>query len=450
MGDFPPTANGSPALWCRSVSLSGLAPRLGVDARSLHRIALGLEDLNGIAVDEQAGARLRDALQLLQYQPVEGARALGGQVPAEGLHQFPHAGAATHQVTAVLLRGHVGDAVGGIAGELTDDLLQQVAHGHQPQHVAVLVHHQPHAPLGLLEVEQLGVERGALGDVVGFLDQALQLLRGEFTGHERLHQVARVDEAHHVVDAAAVHQRLGVGHLQQILYQLVPGLVQVDPVDLLAGDHDVLHRGLFQIQDAEQHLLVLVRDEGPSLVDDGAQLLLAQRVPPRRFRVDPQQAQQGVGEEVHQGHQRIAHFQQRRVDPCGGEGEFFRVQGGQRLGRHFREDQDHQGENARRQGDGPFTTQAHGQDGGQRRGENVDEVVAQQDQSDEPVGPFKQSLGEAGGPVSFLRQVLQAVTVEGHEGGFGTGEEGRENDEQEQRAEEAACGYVVQLVWYPG
>ena len=82
-----------------------------------------------------------------------------------------------------------------------------------------------------------------------------------------------MQKAHHVVDVVAIEQDLGVGTVGQLAQYGFPVVVDVDGVDLAARHHDVLHRHLVQIQNAEQHLLMALGDEAAGLVDDGAQLL---------------------------------------------------------------------------------------------------------------------------------------------------------------------------------
>jgi len=49
-----------------------------------------------------------------------------------------------------------------LAGELADDLLEDVLHRHQSEDLAVLVDHESHVALVLLEVGELREERRAL------------------------------------------------------------------------------------------------------------------------------------------------------------------------------------------------------------------------------------------------------------------------------------------------
>jgi hypothetical protein len=81
-----------------------------------------------------------------------------------------------------------------------------------------------------------------------------------------------VQEADDVIDVVAIEQDLGVGAVGQLAQYDLPVVIDVDGGDLAARDHDVLHRHLVEIQDAYQHLLVVLGNEIARLVDDGAQL----------------------------------------------------------------------------------------------------------------------------------------------------------------------------------
>ena len=81
-----------------------------------------------------------------------------------------------------------------------------------------------------------------------------------------------MQEADDVIDVVAIEQDLGVGAVGQLAQYDLPVVIDVDGGDLAARDHDVLHRHLVEIQDAYQHLLVVLGNEIARLVDDGAQL----------------------------------------------------------------------------------------------------------------------------------------------------------------------------------
>jgi hypothetical protein len=91
--------------------------------------------------------------------------------------------------------------------------------------------------------------------------------------------------------------------------------------------------------------------------------------------------------EAYQGHQ---HPQQRQQHHAGGEGDAFRVQRGDGLRGDLGEDQDHQRQQEGGDDDARVAVETDRDDRGDRRGGDVDEVVADQDQADQPVRALEQ------------------------------------------------------------
>ena len=63
--------------------------------------------------------------------------------------------------------------------ELADDLLEDVLQGDDALDLSVLVHHHAQASLLLVEVQQLPLQRSALGNEVGFVAGRAQRLEGQ-------------------------------------------------------------------------------------------------------------------------------------------------------------------------------------------------------------------------------------------------------------------------------
>ena len=74
----------------------------------------------------------------------------------------------------------------------------------------------------------------------------------------------------------------------------------------------------------------------------------------------------------------------------------------------------------------------------------IDEVVAKQDKTDEPVRAFQELLGAFGAGVIGAGKMAQPVTVERHQAGFGTGKERGKQDKNEQDAIQDTEWYIVQ------
>ncbi len=220
-------------------------------------------------------------------------------------------------------------------------------------------------------------------------------------------------------------------------------LLDVDAADLVARDHDVVDRHFLQVENVQQHALVARRDHRAGLADDGAQLLGTERVLRALVGVDAEQLQQPVGDLVDAPHRGIKHVHQRVQHVGRGEGDALGVQRGQRLRRHLADDQ-HQDRHCaggdRDSRIAPYPQRDHGAD---RRGEDVDEVVADQDQPDQAVRTLEQPRGETGAAV-VLAQMLQPVAVERHHPGFGTGEECRHQKAGNENAEQQFQRGIVQ------
>ena len=327
------------------------------------------------------------------------------------------------------------NAVAGVTqlgGELADDLLEYVLQGDNAHHVAIFIHHNGQTQLVALEVQQLGVQRRALGDEVGWVHLPFQRGAIEALAVEDPAQIAHVQHADNIVDVVAPHRQAGVRAGLQGAQDGVVVLVEIDAEDLVARHHHVVHRHFLEVEDIQQHAPVRRGNQRPGLVDDGAQLLGGQVFLLPRCRVGAEQAHQAIGDKIHRPDHRVHDLHQRQQDHAGGKGNTLRAQGGQGLGGDLGEDQDHQGQGDGRNGNAGVAPQADGQDGGDGGSENVDQVIADQDQSDQAIRSLQQFAGPAGTPMLLLTQVLQPVAVEGHHCRFRAGKERGKEDEKDQ------------------
>ena len=93
-----------------------------------------------------------------------------------------------------------------------------------------------------------------------------------------------------------------------------------------------------------------------------------------------------------------------------GRGECFR--------RYFREDENYDSEDDGGEQDAKVAVEAQADEGAERGGGDIDEVVAEEDGADEAVGVFEQVAGAFGALVAFVREVFEFVAVERHHRGF--------------------------------
>ena len=370
---------------------------------------------------------------MLQDQAVQRARAVLVEARAEPRVELPHPGGGVHRHAAV----GVAAVDGGVRrrrlnGEGADDLLQDVLQRHQPLDVAVLVDHQPQAALLPLELGQLLVEAGAGGNEAGLAHRLADARRRQLLAEELRQDLAQVQEADHVVQAALEHRQAGERRPAQLVQHLAPVVAQVDADDLAALHHDVLDPDLLQVEDAEQHAPVPLRQQAAGFAHRAAQLLAGQGVAAllRRHAAQPQQA---VGEAVDQPHQRPGQRQQRAVDDRGRQRHPLGVQRAQGLRRHLREHQEGDGQQPGRHRHAQLLEMDVAQVSRQLRDQDVDQVVAEQDQPDQAVRPLQQRAGAARAVVALLGQVPEPVAVERHQRRLRAGEERRQHEQQGQQ-----------------
>src|SRR5690606_19493709 len=123
---------------------------------------------------------------------------------------------------------------------------------------------------------------------------------------------------------------------------------------------------VFQIQDADQHVLVLFGQHRACFIDERAQLFATQVVATVGADIQSEQLQPAGGDQVDQPDQRVHQFQAKRQDRCGWKGDTFRVGGGHRLGRHLGKNENDDGQQTCCNRDTCSAPQADGNDGGNR------------------------------------------------------------------------------------
>ena len=211
-----------------------------------------------------------------------------------------------------------------------------------------------------------------------------------------------------------------IGNVLQLRDDFLPVILQVEGGNLVFRNHDVFHRDLFQVQDAQQHLLVFTGDGNVLVIDHRAQFLVTERAGGAVLDLDPEHPQQVVGEQVHDPHEGVGHGQQRRIDHCRRQRQFFRMQGGDGLRSQLGEDQDREDQDERGRGDPDVAVQAVTDVGRQLGDQDVDHVVAEQDQADEAVGFLEQLLRLPGPAPARAGHVAQAIAIKRHQCSFRT------------------------------
>ena len=375
-----------------------------------------------------------DVLQVFQDQAVEGFGAVGRQFPIQAAVDFAQGGGTVDDIAVVFLGMNVLTAGGQVGGEFTDDLFENVLQCHQSQHIAVFVHHDADAAFGILEVDQLLVQGGALWDKVGLHRVLHQLRLVDVFLEQQTAQFAQVQQADHVVRVAVEYWQASVLAGTQSGEDFMHVILEINAHHFVTGHHDVFHGHRFQIEDVEQHLLVVFRDQAAGLVDDCAQLFRTQVIVVLIVGTNSAQPQQHHADTVDHPHQGCEQDLQGFQQHTGREGDPFRFHGRIGLRGDFGKHQHDDGDYHRRHGGTAVAEPADRQNGGHGGGEVVDEIVADQDDGQQSVSPLEQTLHPGGGLVALTGQVAQTIAVDRHHAGFTAGKEGRAKNQGNQGA----------------
>src|SRR5690606_17841742 len=184
---------------------------------------------------------------------------------------------------------------------------------------------------------------------------------------ELVQHVAQVHLADDIVEVASIDGQLRVVTGGELVDDVVPVVLEVDALDAAARDHDVVDGDRFQLEDAQQHLLVAARNELGRLLDDGAKLLGAQRVV-APFQRDAEYSRQQRTHGVDADYDRARDLDKERERVDGPEGDLLGVQGGHGLGRYLGEDEHDQRDRSGGEGDGRLAGHLDGDDRGHRGG----------------------------------------------------------------------------------
>src|SRR5256886_2706665 len=138
--------------------------------------------------------------------------------------------------------------------DLPHDLLQDILERDQSGRPAELVDHDREVRRATLEVAQLAVERLRLRDVQRGPHQVLPAHRGARDPQHQRHQVFGVHDAHEIVRRAVVHGQARVLALVERLAHLFGGGGDVDRDHVEPRGHHLIHRGVGEGEDSEQHV----------------------------------------------------------------------------------------------------------------------------------------------------------------------------------------------------
>ena len=89
---------------------------------------------------------------------------------------------------------------------------------------------------------------------------------------QQAHDAPHVDDADNLIQVVPVQGKAGMGTLADVIQDLGQVIVDIDPDDFVTRHHDVLHRDLFQVEDAVQHFQVPGREHLAGFRQRGLQL----------------------------------------------------------------------------------------------------------------------------------------------------------------------------------
>ena len=199
----------------------------------------------------------------------------------------------------------------------------------------------------------------------------------------------------------------------------------------LAVDHDLAHLHVGQIQDAAQHGAFLLDRASLSGVEiDGAAQFGGRRTE-RLGGVegDSEQPEHPAHHEVHGAGCRRQREHKRVHDRRAGQRHPVGVAERIGLGQDFREDQDQERHGDGGIGDAGLAEYSDEKSGGQRRGHDIDQVVAQQNGADKPFLLLVQAVDHARAAVAVSLQLVHERAGSGGQRRLGTGEKGGKNQQ---------------------
>ena len=190
--------------------------------------------------------------------------------------------------------------------------------------------------------------------------------------------------------------------MRQLANDGFPVVIDVDTDDFVTRHHDVVHAHLFQIQHRQEHVLITSGDLRAGFVHDGAKLLFAERAADGDVGFDSHHPHQDARHHVQQPDQRHHQDLQRCQQEAARIGDLFRVKRGDGFWQHFGKHQHHECQHAGGNCDPGVAVQAHPDDGAERRGQNIDEVVADEHQANQAIRLAEQFFNATGGAVTLF------------------------------------------------
>ena len=413
-------------------------------------MVLNLLHLNVQPAGVHLGGRaiLGNGGELAEDQPAQGIiLLLQGQGNAQGLSHILQRGGAGNP-PGILRQGHNirhGLVVGFIV-DVADDFLQQVLHGHDAAHAAVLIHHNGHVDFLLLHVAEQRVRLHGFRHKVGLADQLAQGAGLVGLGVEQKAAGAQhADDIVHilVIDGEAAQPGLADGPEDGLLVVANPDAGHVGAVG-----HHILSGAVVELEDILDHFLLGFLDGTalPAHVHHHADFLLGHLLG-LGVGIDAHEAEDAVGAGGQQPHNGLEGRGAYPQHTAGDAGHLLRVLHGNAFGHQFAQ---HQGEVGQNQGDDHHAhviqragiradpqghkppCQARGKPFRRKGGtQEARQGDAHLDGGQETVGGFSQAEKLLSYPVALLRVVAQLDVVQRKHGHLCGGKPAVDQDQDE-------------------
>ena len=185
------------------------------------------------------------------------------------------------------------------------------------------------------------------------------------------------------------------------------------------------HVGKFQLVQVEQTanavaILLHYRALAVQNLDGSAQLLMGGKHGFAALQIDPEDGQEQPYNAVGERRQEAEHHHHDAREGRHGERELLRLRKRPGLGQDFREDHQKHGHDDGGVDHAGIAEELQEQAGGERRGKDVDQIVADQQCADKPVATLDQAVDKTGARVAIgLHRVQPGPRDSGH-AGFGS------------------------------
>ena len=209
----------------------------------------------------------------------------------------------------------------------------------------------------------------------------------------------------------------------QLREQVVPVICEIEARDLGARHHDVLDVHPLEVEDAHQHPLMPMRNHHARLGHHGTQFVMAEGTRALAFARHAEQTQHAAGQQIDRPHHGLQDLEHHLVHERRGQREAFRMERADGLWRDLAEDDEDHGEECDSDCDPRQAAHLDADQGDDRGRSRIDEVVADEDQTDQAIGVLEQALGRTCAAAAFAGKVPQPITVDAHQRGLRAGEE---------------------------